>query len=168
LGRMAACTGNDRVLAGPPQSAPRPSALPPRQHRRVDRRTPRALTPLRSGETRDGRRETGKLPPACSFPVSCLGVLPLQLAHPFFEKETVRSRPSLARPLCGRATRPAALGSLAEGALLAKPRWRAGGRRILFANDSLCALTGRATTAPLFTPTRGARFSTRRARKTRR
>jgi two-component system cell cycle sensor histidine kinase/response regulator CckA len=41
----------------------------------------------------------------------------------------------------------AALGALAEGVLLAEPRWRADGLKIIFANDSLCALAGQSASA---------------------
>ena len=41
----------------------------------------------------------------------------------------------------------AALGALGEGVLLAEARWRPGGLKIIFANDSMCAMAGRAAAA---------------------
>jgi two-component system cell cycle sensor histidine kinase/response regulator CckA len=63
------------------------------------------------------------------------------------------SKKSPARPAPAAAARvsahrlAAALGSLAEGVLLADPRWRRGGLKIVFSNDSLCSLTGRPAAA---------------------
>ncbi len=57
------------------------------------------------------------------------------MKRPVARKKSSAPRPPAARLLA------AALGALAKGVLLAEPRWRRDGLKIIFANDSLCAMT---------------------------